>query len=66
MALPREEIYRFEAPACAMCIALNLDPYELVQIAIDGEWPPQWWIYAQRMAEHEIMVRLMRECGSPV
>ena len=65
MALQREEIFRFEAPAFAMCTILNVDPYAPFDI-LSANSPPQWFVYAQRMAEHEIMVRCMRESGWPV
>jgi hypothetical protein len=53
------ELWRYQSAALEMCYRLGLDPY---QPALNGG-PPQWVLYAERMAEHAIMVETMRNFG---
>ena len=59
------EVDRFQGAAVEMCHRLGEDPYQrLDAMAFDS--PPQWFVYAKRMAEFAIMVETMRSFGHNV
>ena len=62
MALQQWEVQRFEGAAIEMCHRMNLDPWALAD-QMAGDSPPQWFVYAVRMAEHQLMVQAMRNFG---
>lgn len=62
MALQPYELDKFQGAAIEMCYRLNEDPYQPLD-AMRGDSPPQWFVYAKRMAEHSIMVEKMRNFG---
>lgn len=62
MAMQEWEVQQHQSAAVEMCFRLGLSPYE-PQVP---NGPPMWLKYAMLMAEHEIMVQLMRQYGRPV
>lgn len=57
---------QYQAAAVEMCSRLSEDPFAPVHTVWDGEQAvPHWTIYARRMAEHALMVEVMRLWGHP-
>lgn len=65
MAMQEWEVQQHQSAAVEMCHRLNLSPYEPLD-SMNPSSPPQWFKYAVRMAEHELMVQVMRQYGRPV
>lgn len=59
---PSWEISRFESAAVETCQRMNIDPWAPSD-PMDGNSPPTWFSYAQRMAELRLMVEVMRNHG---
>lgn len=55
------DIQKYQPAAIEMCHRCNVSPFDLLE---NGR--PRWVDYAKRMAEHEIMIQVMRQFGSPV
>lgn len=65
MAMNEWEVIQHQQAATEMCYRLNVNPFEPIDSA-DPSGPQQWFRYAVRMAEHEVMVQTMRAFGRPV
>lgn len=65
MAIDQWQLSTYEQAAVQMAYRLNENPFE----PMDNMNPyslPRWTGYARRMAEHDLMVRCMREYGFQV
>lgn len=58
------QIQPYQYAAVALCYRLNQDPYVASQTS--PGLVPNWFVFAQRMAEHEAMVQVMRNYGFAV
>lgn len=65
MAMQEWQVQQYQPAAIQMCYRLNLDPFEPLD-SMNPTCPQQWFKYAVRMAEHELMVQTMREFGRPI
>lgn len=65
MAFQEWQIQQFQTAATEMCHTMNVDPYAPSDPRFTLS-PPNWFVYALRMAEHELMIQTMRSFGRPV
>ncbi len=63
MPIPDFMLGQMKSPSESMCYLLNESPFEMVQTR--AGLVPRWTVYAERMAEHLLMERVMREAGVP-
>lgn len=54
------EVIQLQGPAEQMCCRMNENPHEIVMDA-NGVTYPRWMDYATRMAEHRIMLAVLRD-----
>lgn len=59
MALQEWELHAHQPAAVEMCHRLNVSPFT----PLNPGGPQQWVEYAVRMAEHELMIQIMRQYG---
>ena len=62
MPIPKYEVNRYQDAAVMMCNLLNEDPFKW-NVSTGAT---RWEIYAVKMAEHAIMIEVMRQFGHRV
>jgi len=65
MAMQEWQIQQHQAAATEMCHKIDVDPYAPSDQGFALS-PPNWFTFALKMAEHELMIQVMRSFGRPV